>query len=75
MLISALQLPTPFVLPQYPQKFTQEVPRLPWEGLQDNLPELLAVQGRDKEVALIVFNEGFSELALNCLVCEWLFML
>lgn len=48
---------------------------MPWEGLQDNLPELLAVQGRDKEVALIVFNEGFSELALNCLVCEWLFML
>jgi hypothetical protein len=46
----------------------EEAPRLPWEGLQNDLPALLQVQARGKEVAVIVFNEGFSALALNCLV-------
>jgi len=46
----------------------EEQPHLPWEGLQNNLTALLQVQARDRDVAIIVFNEGFAELALNCLV-------
>ncbi len=41
---------------------------LPWEGLQNDLPQLLAVQARDNTVTLVVFEATFSALALNSLV-------
>lgn len=40
----------------------------PWEGLQDDLDALLKVQARDKAVSVLVFNEGFYAVTLNCLV-------
>ena len=45
-----------------------DIEKLPWEGLHGDLAALLKVQARGREVALIVFNDGFSALALNCLV-------
>lgn len=59
----------PQLRPEWPWEVSREkVPKLPWEALQNDLPGLLKVQARDKQVAIIVFNEGFSALALNCLV-------
>lgn len=41
---------------------------LPWEGLQDDLDGLLKVQAIDNTVSILVFNEGFYAVTLNCLV-------
>ncbi|GBF91853.1 hypothetical protein Rsub_04958 [Raphidocelis subcapitata] len=42
--------------------------KLPWEGLQEDLDALLRVQARDNAVSILVFNEGFYHVTLNCLV-------
>lgn len=40
----------------------------PWEGLHNDLPQLLKVQARSNVVTVMVFNHGYAPLALNCYV-------
>ncbi|KAI8476532.1 MAG: nucleotide-diphospho-sugar transferase-domain-containing protein [Monoraphidium minutum] len=57
--------------PQRRRSFPWEVSRdekLPWEGLHNDLDALLKVQARDNAVSVLVFNEGFALVTLNCLV-------
>jgi hypothetical protein len=67
----AAQPPGPLASGPPPAHFPWEVPRsevarLPWEGLQGDLPGLLAAQARGREVAALLFSEDFAPLALNC---------
>lgn len=51
-----------------PWEFKGREDRFRWEGLHNDLGALLKVQAKDNAVAVLIFNQGFAGLALNCIV-------
>jgi hypothetical protein len=51
-----------------PWQYSKKSGPFPWEGLHNKLPELLKVQAKDNTVFVMIFNESFAGLALNCIV-------